>query len=73
MKCSDPREPGHTKGGYLQGRLKLPKNQGDLRVVLSTVSDKPLKLDDETREQHPDLDLVHPTILFVVRKGRGNK
>lgn len=51
----------------------LPKDQGNLRIVLSTVSDKPLALDPQLTDKHPDIDMVHPTILFVVRKGRGNK
>ena len=61
------------QGGYLQGRLKLPKNAGNLRVVFSTISDKPLHLDPEVIAKSPGVEYVHPTILFVVRKSRGNK
>ena len=61
------------QGGYLQGRLKLPRDAGNLRVVLSTVAEAPLPLDPGLVERWPGLDQVHPTILFVVRKGRGNR
>merc|ERR1711953_969405 len=69
----DPRAPGHTKGGYLQGQLHLPKHAGDLRIVLSTVADKPMVLEEEIRRTHPDLENVHPTILFIIRKVKGNR
>ena len=61
------------KGGYLQGQLHLPKHAGDLRIVLSTVADKPMVLEEEIRRTHPDLENVHPTILFIIRKGKGNR
>ena len=36
----DPRKPGSSKGGYLEGSIQLPKNfPGDLRIVISTVPD----------------------------------
>eukprot|EP00092_Neocalanus_flemingeri_P000871 GFUD01000928.1.p1 GENE.GFUD01000928.1~~GFUD01000928.1.p1 ORF type:complete len:806 (-),score=155.07 GFUD01000928.1:82-2499(-) len=69
----DPREPGHTKGGYLEGRLNLPINFGDLRVVFSTVADTPLKLDLQITQKYPESSEVHPTLLYVVRKGKGNR
>merc|ERR1712038_1879862 len=32
----DPREKGKTKGGYLEGRINLPRVREDMRVVVST-------------------------------------
>ena len=61
------------QGGYLQGRLKLPKNSGNLRVVFSTVSDAPLSLDAETLDRCPEAARAHPMIMFIVRKGQHNK
>ena len=61
------------KGGYLQGRLQLPRGVGDLRIVFSTVADKPMALDQKIRENYPHLEYVHPTILFIIRKGKGNR
>jgi len=69
----DPREPGHTKGGYLEGRLNLPTNLGDLRVVFSTVADTPLNLGQDIIQRYPESPEIHPTLLYVVRKGKGNR
>jgi len=69
----DPREPGHTKGGYLEGKLNLPKNCGNLKVVLSTVANTPLSLDPELEKLYPQLKEIHPALLYVVRKGKGNR
>ena len=68
-----PRSFVDVQGGYLQGRLKLLRDAGNLRVVLTTVAEAPLPLDPALVERWPGLDQVHPTILFVVRKGRGNR
>ena len=67
----DPRKPAHTKGGYLEGKIYLPKNMGDLKVVLSTVAATPLMLDEDIIRGHPRCQEVHPTILSVVRIGLG--
>eukprot|EP00092_Neocalanus_flemingeri_P004366 GFUD01004696.1.p1 GENE.GFUD01004696.1~~GFUD01004696.1.p1 ORF type:complete len:733 (+),score=113.15 GFUD01004696.1:104-2302(+) len=69
----DPRLPAHTKGGYLEGKIQLPKDMGNLRVVLSTVPATPLILDEDIIRRHPRCQEVHPTILFVVRIGRGKR
>jgi hypothetical protein len=40
----DPRKPGNTKGGYLEGSIQLPKNfPGNLRMVISTFPDHDVK------------------------------
>ena len=69
----DPRVAGHTKGGYLEGKLVLPKDKGNLRVVFSTVADSPLNLEPEISRKFPESTEIHPTLLYVVRKGRGNR
>jgi len=69
----DPREPGHTKGGYLEGKLYLPQGVGNLKVVFSTVADTPLNLDPEITRRYPESTEIHPTLLYVVRKGKGNR
>jgi len=69
----DPREPGHTKGGYLEGKINLPRNCGNLKVVLTTVSDTPLNLESEITDRFPKSTEIHPTLLYVVRKGKGNR
>jgi len=69
----DPRLPAHTKGGYLEGKIQLPRNSGDLRVVLTTVPASPLMLEEDVVTKHPTSVEVHPTILFVVRMGKGKR
>ena len=67
----DPRQNGKTKGGYLEGKIQLPKTSRNLRVLLST--------HPEVKHKFPDVELseadreIHPTLLHVVRKGRGNR
>jgi len=67
----DPRQNGKTKGGYLEGHIRLPDNGGHFRVLLSTYPDTP--------HSSPNLHLskseteIHPTLLHVVRKGQGNR
>ena len=65
----DPRHQGRTKGGYLEGRVHLPKHVGDLRITLSTYSDIPHQLGSG----HEGMENVHPTLIHVVRKGPGNR
>ena len=65
----DPRHQGRTKGGYLEGRVHLPKHVGDLRIILSTYSDIPHQLGSGLE----GMVNVHPTLIHVVRKGPGNR
>jgi len=70
----DPREPGHTKGGYLEGKLRLPREGEDgLRIVISTRPDSPLDLESKVLRQVPGIQYAHPTILYVVRKGASGR
>jgi len=67
----DPRQNGKTKGGYLEGQIRLPDTGGNFRVLLSTYPDIPhssgnLQLSQLESE-------IHPTLLHVVRKGNGNR
>ena len=61
------------QGGYLQGNIQLPKDVGDLRLVFSTVADRAMAIDAELCQQYPGVETVHPTILFIIRKGKGNR
>merc|ERR1719410_3273428 len=67
----DPRQNGKTKGGYLEGKIQLPKTSRNLRVLLST--------HPEVKHKFPNVELseadreIHPTLLHVVRKGPGNR
>ena len=61
------------QGGYLQGNIQLPKDVGDLRIVFSTLADKPMAIDEELCQKYPGVESVHPTILFIIRKGKGNR
>ena len=63
----DPRVAGHTKGGYLEGKLVLPKDKENLRVVFSTVTDSPLNLEPEISRKFPESTEIHPTLLYCLR------
>ena len=72
----DPRQTDKTKGGYPEGSLKLPKNfQGDLRIMISTFPGHNVEegVGSEMVERHPEVMSVHPTMIHVVRKGKGNR
>jgi hypothetical protein len=60
----DPREPAHTKGGYMDGSITIPKVPGKLKMVIQTFP-------------APDIDPfvadIHPCILHVVRIGKGKR
>jgi len=68
----DPRQNGKTKGGYLEGKIILPKTKRNLRVLVSTHPENSHKfkktVDASRREEE-----IHPTLIHVVRKGRGNR
>jgi len=66
----DPRQNGKTKGGYLEGKIHLPRGR-NLRVVLSTHPEQPHNI-PETPLSESERQ-IHPTLIHVVRKGRGNR
>ena len=66
----DPRQNGKTKGGYLEGSIHLPRGR-NLRVVLSTHPEQPHNIPDTPLSESERQ--IHPTLIHVVRKGRGNR
>jgi len=69
----DPRQNGKTKGGYLEGRIQLPKDSGNLRVLLSTYPETPHQFRTGFEKENPNSTNIHPTLIHVVRKGKGNR
>jgi len=69
----DPRQNGKTKGGYLEGKIQLPRDSGNLRVLLSTHPETPHQFQEALVDEDPDCLGVHPTLIHVVRKGKGNR
>jgi len=69
----DPRQNGKTKGGYLEGRITLPKDKGNLRVLLSTYPETPHNFNEKIEQETPQAADIHPTLIHVVRKGQGNR
>eukprot|EP00092_Neocalanus_flemingeri_P013332 GFUD01014373.1.p1 GENE.GFUD01014373.1~~GFUD01014373.1.p1 ORF type:complete len:720 (+),score=156.72 GFUD01014373.1:162-2321(+) len=60
----DPREPAHTKGGYMDGEIKIPNVEGKLRMEIQTY---PAEDVDKLVAN------VHPCLLHVVRIGKGKR
>lgn len=67
----DPRQNGKTKGGYLEGQIKLPRTGGNMKILLSTYPDVPHSSPDHQLSKSEAE--IHPTLLHVVRKGNGNR
>jgi len=63
----DPREKGKTKGGYLEGKIHLPRVTEGLKVVIST---HPTSMPEGAPTGVED---IHPTLLHVVRKTRNRR
>ena len=64
----DPRQNGKTKGGYLEGKIHLPRGR-NLRVVLSTHPDEDPVLAGDLRAgtRQAESHNFHPSIIHVVR------
>jgi len=60
----DPREAAHTKGGYLEGEIKVPDFNGKMTMVIQTFP---------AADADPLIANVHPILLHVVRIGRGKR
>ena len=60
----DPREPAHTKGGYMDGEIKIPNVKGKLRMEIQTFP---------AEDVDPLVANVHPCLLHVVRIGKGKR
>jgi len=67
----DPRQNGKTKGGYLEGQIRLPRTGANMKVLLSTYPDVPHSSPNQQLTQAESE--IHPTLLHVVRKGNGNR
>jgi len=60
----DPREPAHTKGGYMDGEIKVPSVNGKLRMEIQTYP---------AEDVDPLVANIHPCLLHVVRIGKGKR
>eukprot|EP00091_Calanus_sinicus_P004487 TRINITY_DN1480_c0_g1_i12.p1 TRINITY_DN1480_c0_g1~~TRINITY_DN1480_c0_g1_i12.p1 ORF type:complete len:114 (-),score=19.77 TRINITY_DN1480_c0_g1_i12:46-387(-) len=60
----DPREPAHTKGGYMDGEIRIPNVEGKLRMEIQT-----FPADDVD----PLVKNIHPCLLHVVMIGKGKE
>ena len=60
----DPREPAHTKGGYMDGKITVPNVKGKLKMVIQTYP---------AEDVDPFVSHIHPCILHVVRIGKGKR
>jgi len=60
----DPREAAHTKGGYLEGEIKVPDFHGAMTMVIQTYA---------AADVDPLIAEVHPILLHVVRIGKGKR
>jgi len=60
----DPREPAHTKGGYMDGKITVPNVPGKLKMIIQTYP---------ADDIDPFVANIHPCILHVVRIGKGKR
>ena len=60
----DPREPAHTKGGYMDGKITVPNVLGKLKMIIQTYP---------ADDIDPFVANIHPCILHVVRIGKGKR
>merc|ERR1712227_431441 len=68
----DPRQNGKTKGGYLEGKIILPKTSRNLKLLISTYPENKHNFKN-VKVCHSKEEEIHPTLIHVVRKGRGNR
>jgi len=78
----DPRSTGKTKGGYMEGNIRVPREAR--RMILQTLPDQEYanKMERELGHKmerelghfgHQLLGSVHPLLLHVVRMGKGRR
>jgi len=60
----DPREPAHTKGGYMDGEIKIPNVSGTLRMVIQTYP---------AEDVDSLVAKIHPCLLHVVQIVKGRR
>ena len=58
------RKPGLTRGGYLEGVIKIPKVKDKIRMEISTVT---------AEDADPLIADIHPCLLHLVRIGKGKR
>jgi len=60
----DPREKAHTKGGYIEGKIRTPNVQGKLLMTIQTYP----------ADGVPSIiKNIHPCLLHAVRIGKGKR
>ena len=69
----DPRQNGKTKVAILREGYNSKRIFGNLRVLLSTCPETPQWFRTGFEEGNPDSTNIHPTLIQVVRKGKGNR
>merc|ERR1712165_698921 len=62
----DPRLHAHTKGGYLDGEIRVPKVNPN-ETLFMTLETFPAE------DVHPAVAAVHPCMLHLVRMGNGKR
>jgi len=60
----DPRDAAKTKGGYMDGFIKVPSYHGKLKMIIQTYP---------AADINPAVAHLHPCILHVVRIGKGKR
>jgi len=63
----DPRQPAHTKGGYLEGKIILPSHVRPMIMNIETYPAQGIGNEEALRYE------VHPSIIHNVRMGRGKR
>jgi len=58
----DPRLKAHTKGGYIDGEIKIPHIYGKMKMIIQTYP----------AQESPVKD-IHPCLLHAVRIGKGKR
>ena len=63
----DPRQPAHTKGGYLDGRITIPDYDRPMKMTIQSYPAQGIGMKDALDAE------VHPAIIHNVRMGRGKR
>eukprot|EP00091_Calanus_sinicus_P025024 TRINITY_DN9311_c0_g1_i1.p1 TRINITY_DN9311_c0_g1~~TRINITY_DN9311_c0_g1_i1.p1 ORF type:complete len:352 (-),score=52.01 TRINITY_DN9311_c0_g1_i1:102-1157(-) len=63
----DPRQPAHTKGGYLEGEITISERDWPIKMTIESYPAEGVGMEDA-------LDAgVHPAIIHNVRMGKGKR
>jgi len=63
----DPRLPAHTKGGYLDGKIKIPQYDRPMKMTIQSWPAAGNGMEAALEAE------VHPSIIHNVRMGRGRR